>query len=267
MTDVVDDLLSKREIVPVAAEPEQVETRTGGLILRCPECGKTANKLGVPFVTNGQLGTHRANVHGYRAPAKAVPAKKTAPAKAVPAKKAAAVKKDPAKATPAPTPTKARKPLGESIARLVLQVGRIINQIEPPTGAVIMFEAGALGNAIDNAIAGTFIDGPLQKASKTASKIEPLVPLISLPAMVFMASRDEKMGQMLEAEIREAIEDVLVQSLPLLKKRATRTRETLEALEELKAIDPEIYGSADPVGTILDGFFAGAPPAEPDAEG
>lgn len=254
------DLLSTREVAPVPADPPGPASNK--LILECPDCGAKANKLGVPFVTRGQVGTHRANVHGYRAPA---------PTKKAPAKKAAAPKSSaaPKASSPSPTPrtpAKTRKPLGESLARLVLQVGRIINQVEPPTGAVIMFEAGALGAAIDNAIAGSFIDAPLQKISGSASKIEPLIPLLTLPAMVFMAGRDEHMAKMLESEMREAVEDVLVQSLPMLKKRAQRTRETLDALEELQAMDPKVYGSSDPIGVILESFFDGVVPGEDAAE-
>lgn len=264
MTDTLPDadLLSTTEIVPTAPEP--VKAPGGQLIHECPDCGARANKVGVPFFTAAQMGTHRANSHGYRVEKKPPPKKPTAEAKPGPAPKA------PPGPKPAPKPAaSARKPLGEQIARLVLQVGRIINQVEPPTGAAIMFEAGAMGAAIDNAIAGTFIDKPLQKVSATTSKIEPLVPLITLPAMIFMASRDEHLMKLLESEIREALEDVLAQSLPLLKKRAARTRETIEALGELEVIDPELKNSADPIGTLLDRMFAGYNPGdvEPDAEG
>lgn len=267
MTDTLPDadLLSTTEIVPTAPEP--VKAPGGQFIHECPDCGAKANKVGVPFFTKSQMGTHRANSHGYRAPGAvpkpSPPRKPTAEAKPGPAPKAPTIPK------PAPKSAPARKPLGEQIARLVLQVGRIINQVEPPTGAAIMFEAGAMGAAIDSAIAGTFIDKPLQKVSATTSKIEPLVPLITLPAMIFMATRDEHLGKLLESEIREALEDVLAQSLPLLKKRAARTRETVEALGELEVIDPELKNAADPIGMLLDRMFAGYNPGdvEPDAEG
>jgi hypothetical protein len=148
---------------------------------------------------------------------------------------------------------------------MVLQVGRIVNTaVDQPTGAAIMFEAGALGVAIDKAIAGTIVDKPLQKGAAVAERFEPLVPLITMPAMVFMLSRNPQMESVLEGELREALEDVLVQSLPLLKARAKRTRETVDALEELKIIDHDLADAEDPIGSILRGFFSGK--TEPTVE-
>ena len=266
MTDLASDadLLSKNELTPQAVEVPGPSSNS--LILECPECGATKNKVGVPFITKGQVGTHRANVHGYRAPA--APKKSATPAKSSTAPKKSAT---PAKSSTSPSPspargTRSRKPLGEMISLVVLKAGRLVAQIEPPTGAVLMFEAGALGQAIDDAIAGTFIDKPLQSVAGSAGKLEPLVPLLTLPAMIFMASRDPKMGAVMEGEIREAIEDVLVQSLPLLRKRAQRTKATVEALGELHELDPAVYGAEDPIGVILDSFFEG-PPAEAPADG
>ena len=173
------------------------------------------------------------------------------PAKKVPAKKVAAPKKT------TPTPTARRRPLGESIARVVLQMGRLVNTlVDPPTGAAIMFEAGALGVAIDRAIAGTVIDKPLQKGAAVAERFEPLVPLITMPAFIFMLSHNPSLEPVIEGELREALEDVLVQSLPLLRRRAERTEQTVNALAEMKKIDPSLADSDDPIAEILRSFFA-----------
>jgi hypothetical protein len=64
---------------------------------------------------------------------------------------------------------------------------------------------------------------------------------------------------MFEASLREAIEDVLVQSMPLLRKRAARTKATIDAASELRAIDPELADSEDPIGDIMRSFFMQAP--------
>ena len=172
------------------------------------------------------------------------------PAKKVPAKKVPAPKKPSA-------PVARRRPLGESIARVVLQAGRLVNTlVDPPTGAAIMFEAGALGVAIDRAIAGTVIDKPLQKGAAVAERFEPLVPLITMPAMIFMLSHNPSLEPVIEGELREALEDVLVQSLPLLRRRAERTEQTVNALAEMKKIDPSLADSDDPIAEILRSFFA-----------
>lgn len=252
MTDVLDaadEFISQHEVVPVAA-PEP-STR-----LTCPECGASATKLGIPFKTNVQLSTHVQRAH-HRGESKV----KTATRPSSTAKPSASGRK--------PTTGRAtgpRKPLGESLARMVLQIGRIVNTaVDQPTGAAIMFEAGALGVAIDKAIAGTIVDKPLQKGAAVAERFEALVPLLTMPAMVFMLSKNPAVEGMIEGELREALEDVLVQSLPLLKARAQRTRQTVDALEELKIIDRDLADSDDPIGAILRGFFQTEVTTEPDA--
>jgi hypothetical protein len=245
MTDTLDDLLSTTEVTPRAPTPPSTAE---SIVKACPECGATKTKLGVPFLTNGQIGTHRASVHGYRVP----PGEKKSHHGATPAKKAAPT----ATAAKRPAaPTRARKPLGESLAKIALQLGRIVNTVEPPTGAAIMFEAGALGEALDRAIAGTIVDKPLQKAAGVSDRFQDLVPLVTMPAMIFLLSRNPEIEKHIEGELREALEDVLVQSLPLLRKRAARTKATVDALAELRALDPDLVAGNDPIGDLLRSFF------------
>lgn len=255
------DLLSDKEIVPTAGPTSEPEP----IFKTCPDCGAKSMKTGLPFVTDKQVQTHRMRSHGFRnSSTPAQPAKK-APAKAPTAGKVTI----PAKVHPPKPRPLARRPLGESIARIVLQVGRVMNGLPGmgPTGAAIMFEAGALGVAVDRVIAGTIIDKPLQKGAAVAERFEPLVPLVTMPAMIFMLSRNPAAAGMIEGELREALEDVLVQSLPLLKHRAQRTAQTVNALAELKAIDPDLAASDDPIGDIMRGFFAQPPVVvEPDGD-
>lgn len=258
MTDLMD-LLSDKEIVPTAGPTSEPEP----IFKTCPDCGAKSMKTGLPFITDKQVQTHRMRSHGFRN--SSTPAQ---PAKKAPAKAPTATKAPPAKIVAKPK-TQARRPLGESIARIVLQVGRVMNGLPGmgPTGAAIMFEAGALGVAVDRVIAGTIIDKPLQKGAAVAERFEPLVPLVTMPAMIFMLSRNPAAAGMIEGELREALEDVLVQSLPLLKHRAQRTAQTVNALAELKAIDPDLAASDDPIGDIMRGFFAKPPVVvEPDGD-
>ncbi len=247
MSDLLEELFSPNEVAPVATPGPSIIPH----VLACEICGATHNALGIPFLSARQVAGHKKTHAGSQA---SEGAPKTA-TKGRPRKVAAPVGK--------------RRPLGESFAKLILQVGRQVNNlVDPPTGVAIMFEAGALGSAIDNALAGGWVDGKLQKSAQVAEKWEPLVPLVTLPAMIFMLSRNPGLQKQLEPELREALESVLAQSLPLLRDRAKRTKDTLAAIEELRGgnfFGVEIpHDSEDPIGDILTGFFS--PPVDPEAE-
>lgn len=246
LLDDVDDLVSRKEVVPREA-PAPKGPSIGDRI------GAALNKP------------------------KAAPAKKAPPAKATaPAKKTTTIAPPRTTSTPGPKPKVQRRPLGDAIAKVVLQVGRLVNAaVDAPTGAAIMFEAGAFGAAIDTAIAGTRVDKLAQKGAGVAERFEPLVSLISLPSMIFLLSRNPAMEGMIEGELREALEDVLVQSLPLLRKRAERTKATTAAVEELKVVGSSLPGlegidlrsSSDPIADILRTFFAVPAYIEPEEAG
>lgn len=236
----IDDIVSTREVLPREAAPTPALKSVGDRLRQM----------------TGPRPQRPAPATAKKAPAAR---KATAPA----AKAAPGVR-----GKPGPKPAPVRRPLGETISRLVLHIGRFVNTtVDPPTGAVLMFEAGALGEAIDGIIAGSPVDRFAQKGAAISAKFEPLVPLISLPAMIFMLSRNPAMEPMLETELREAMEDVLVQSLPLLRKRAERVKKTAEALDELRQggstlpnlEDIDLKGAEDPIGEILHSFFAPPP--------
>ena len=263
----VEDLFSTKEQAPQPLPVQSILPHR----LACDICGATASELtGLPFLSARQVAGHKK---------KHAPTEKAAPAEqpkstASKLKEALGAKPAPAKAAPRvrkpATPAGRRRPLGESLAKLILQIGRQVNNlVDPPTGVAIMFEAGALGSAIDNALAGGWVDGKLQKAAQVSEKWEPIVPLITLPAMIFMLSKNPNLQPQLEGELREALESVLAQSLPLLRDRAKRTQETLAAIEELRG--GNFFGveiptdSEDPIGDILTGFFS--PPVDPERAG
>jgi hypothetical protein len=262
MTDVLDDLFSSQEVAPKAAAIPSILPHR----LACDICGADRGKTGLPFLSARQVAGHKKQHASEEAKEKTAAAPKPAaktPTTSGPAKSVRRTR------TPA-APAGRRKPLGENIAKLILQIGRQVNNlVDPPTGVAIMFEAGALGAAIDGALAGGWVDGKLQKAAQVSEKWEPLVPLVSLPAMIFLLSRNPQLQPQLEGEIREALESVLAQSLPLLRERAKRTQETLAAIEELRG--GNFFGveipkdSEDPVGDILAGFFS--PPVDPEGVG
>lgn len=265
-TDLEDNnLLSQLETAPTAPAdlPPDPDEAKGNPRRQCPECGATTNAMGLPFLTDAALKVHRARGHGVVEPGGKGP---MAPKGTAPKKAPGAAKKvpGPKKTT---TQTSVRRPLGPELAKIFLQLGRIINTVEPATGATIMFEAGALGEAIDKLVVGTFVDKSLQKAATASDRFAPLVPLVTLPAMIFMVSHNEAMGGMLEGEIREAMEDVLIQSLPLLRKRAQRSKAAVDALAELRGIRPDLAESEDPIGEMINELFTGPPAAEQPGDG
>jgi hypothetical protein len=237
-TDTAEDLLSAHEVVPkhLKAEPEQEP---------CPYCDKT-------FKAGGFGRAHLANHIKYSHKDKA-PLKKTPPAKPkskLP--KSAAL----AKAVPEPK-AKARKPAGENLSLLVsggAQFAAKSGYI--PLANALMFEAPAAGQAIDLAIAGTFVDRKIvQPLVGGAEKWEALGAVITLPVMVHLISVYPGLQSAFEPQLRRAAEEILILSVPTIRKKVERDRKVVDALAELGHLDPAIAADPDPIGSIIGGFF------------
>jgi hypothetical protein len=143
---------------------------------------------------------------------------------------------------------------------MVTTLARVAQKVDPPTGKALRFEAPAAGNAIDTAVAGTFIDRlAVQKIAGASERWEQLGSVLSLPVMIFMIGRFPDLADVFEEDLREAMEDVIIANVPLLEKKAARTKRATDALQRLGAIDPAVAASEDPIGDLLRGFF------EPDA--
>jgi hypothetical protein len=231
-----DDLLSAHEVVPKAVKAEVK-------IYTCDICRKIYAK-GPDHIRRTNLANHMRHQHKDAAPAKA---------KAVANLPKSAVA---AKATPEPKP-KARKPAGENLALLVsggAQLAASSGHI--PLAQALAFEAPAAGQAIDTAIAGSFIDRKIvQPITGGAEKWEAVGACLTLPLMVHLISVYPQMQGPLLPHLRRAVEDVLVLSVPTIRKRVEKDRKLAEALEELGHLDKTIADDPDPVGSILEGFF------------
>jgi hypothetical protein len=245
-TDTAEDLLSAHEVVPkhLKAEPETEP---------CPYCNKTFKAGGFG---RAHLANHIKHTHKDKAPLK-----KTPPAKPKPKlPKSAAL----AKAVPEPK-AKARKPAGENLSSLVSEGAQFVAMAGyVPLANALMFEAPATGEAIDLAIADTWPDKHIvQPFVGGAEKWEALGAVIALPVMVHLISIYPGLQSVFERRLRRAAEEILILSVPTIRKKVERDRKVVDALAELGHLDPAIAADPDPIGSIIAGFYG--PTEAPDA--
>jgi hypothetical protein len=240
-----DELLSDNEKAPkhVTVVNNVPATAT------CPECGTTFDG----DWRNQKLGVHRFKSHGVRSKTSGAAKKRKAPAakKKVPVKQQAKAKL----LAPVPAGTR-RKPASDIIRRIFVTVAKGIAPIDPPVAACLQFEAAAAGVALDKLVAGTFVDRMVvQKIANASEKWEEASSVVTLPLCVALCSRFPNMYPALEDDMREAIEDILIASVPVWQKKAERSKKAADALSEFKALDPVFAQSGDPVGEILRGML------------
>jgi hypothetical protein len=204
------------------------------------------------------------------------------------AKKAAAAAKQAPKAAPTRTiadnlgnlsgqPVPRRRPAADTIASGISSIAGVIQWVDPPVGNALKFAAPAMGELVDDAAAGTVVDRKLlQGANVAKTKIEHFRGA-SLPFLILLMTHDQTIvrdaegnflapGRMyfaLEDHALDALEDALTCAVPRIKARAARQEKALLALEELKAIDPEIRESEDPMRTLLERIIFASPPTGP----
>jgi hypothetical protein len=240
-----DDLTSSREVAPKASKPEAKE-------YKCPHCDTVYGK-GLDRIRRTNLSNHIRHKHKDAAPPKA--------------KGVAKLPKAAAAAKAVPVPDKKRVSAADNIALVWEGGAQLANGMgQGPLAQSLKFTAPAGGLAVDQAIAGSFVDRKfVQPLSQGAEKWEAVGAVVSLNLFVFLASNYPMMAPALAGPARRAVEEVMVRSVPYLRKKVEKDRKLAEALEELKLLDPNNFGtSEDPVGDILAGFFAGyqAPVAE-----
>jgi hypothetical protein len=243
-----DVLLSSHEIAPKHLKTEP-ETRT------CPYCDKEFRKTGfggfanltqhVKYKHKDQPQIGKTTVPAGAKKPRGRPRKTTLP------KSAAAVKAEDEK------PPKRRKPAGENLALIVnggAQFAASAGYL--PLANCLAFEAPAAGQAIDVAIAGTWPDRHvIQPLVSGVEKWEAVGACLSLPVMVHLVSIYPGLRLPLEAQMRRAAEEILVLSVPTIRRRVDRNKKVTEALAELGHLDPAIASDPDPVGTIVGSFF------------
>jgi len=227
-----EDFLPPHEVAPKAAKPE-------AKAYPCPHCEKVYDK-GMDRVRKMNLENHIRHHHAQAAPKK------------VGLPKAAAA----ARAVPEPKP-KARKPAGENLSLLVAGGAQFAAKAGyMPLANCLAFEAPAAGQAIDMAIAGTMVDRRIvQPFVGGAEKWEAVGACLGLPIMVHLCTVYPQMAGPLAEPMRRAAEEILVMSLPTIRKKVARDQKVAEALAELGHLDKAIADDPDPVGSIISGFF------------
>jgi len=78
---------------------------------------------------------------------------------------------------------------------------------------------------------------------------------LSLPVMVHLCTVYPKLQGPLEAQMRRAAEEILVLSVPTIRKKVERNTKLAAAVAELGHLDPAIAADPDPVGSIVGSFF------------
>ena len=247
-----DALLSSHEVAPKDVKPDP-ETRA------CPYCDKEFRKTGFGGFSN--LTQHvkykhkdQPRIDGRLKKPEAKP--RSHKAKTTLPKSVAAVKAEDEK------PPKRRKPAGENLALLVnLGAQGAASAGYLPLANCLAFEAPAAGQAIDVAIAGTWPDRHvIQPLVGGVEKWEAVGACLTLPVMVHLCSVYPGLRLPLEAQMRQAAEEILVLSVPTIRKKVDRNAKVAAALAELGHLDPAIAADPDPVGSIVGSFF-GVPEA------
>jgi hypothetical protein len=127
-------------------------------------------------------------------------------------------------------------------------------------GRALVFSAAATGEAIDEVVAGTIVDRvALQPFAKAADKWERLGGVLSFPVLFALVSARPNLLPILEDDLREAVLDVIVASIPTMIKKKERETKAIAALARLGEVDPRYAATQDPVGMILNDLLNGIP--------
>ena len=234
--DTIDSFVSTEEARPKAPEKQPEATS-------CRYCPQTFDSFGPARFF--QRGAHEKKAHHEQwmaAKAGVKPKKPTAKRVATPPKP---------KPTPKPTGAK-RIPAAESLAKNIARGARMFASVNPPMGRALAFSAPATGQAIDDVVAGTFVDKKvIQRFAGAADKWDRLGGVLSFPLLFGIVAAKPEFFPMLEADLREATVDVIISSIPSLEKQKKREDQAVSALLRLGEIDERYAKTDDPVGLML----------------
>jgi hypothetical protein len=184
--------------------------------------------------------------------------------KAAKAKKAPAAKKT--TRTTVTGPKDKRIPAGESISRNLVRVAKLFGRVDPVVGRAVTFSAPATGQAVDDLVAGTFIDKmAIQRFAGAADKWEKFGGIIAFPILIALVSRNPDLFTVLEDDLRDATLDVIIASIGSLEKQKAKEDKAISALARLGRVDERYAQTDDPIGLILRDIFN--PPEKEETNG
>jgi hypothetical protein len=247
LDETLDDLTSQSETKPKAAEkaPDSVG---------CRYCSQTFEGPARWF----QRGTHEKKAHHEQWLATKAGVKPKA-------KKATKTAAKPRAAKSTVVVNSKRIPVSESVTRNLGRLSKMVVRVDVPLGRALQFSAPATGSAVDEVVAGTYVDRKvIQPLAGYADKWEKFGGVIAFPVMIALCSRNPEMFPLLEDDLRDATLDVLIASIPTFEKRAVREKKAVDALRRLGQVDARYATTDDPIGLILRDIFA--PVEEPDGE-
>ena len=153
-------------------------------------------------------------------------------------------------------PKPKRIPAGDSISQVVGLVGQVVGNVDAPMGRALVFSAPATGSAVDELVAGTVVDRlVIQKFAGAADKWEKVGGVIAFPVLIAVISRNPKLFNVLEDQLRSATVDVIIASIPSLEKKANREKKAAESLSRLGKIVSRYANTDDPIRLILEDIF------------
>ncbi len=237
MTDLLDEeLVSPAESLPIAppGAPASVQ---------CRYCAEVFEG-GARFLNRGR---HESKMHKEeKAKAKTSPKPKGKPGP----------KPKPKVAKPASKPAARRTSAADAISTVLASAGSMVAKVDQPLSRALTISAPATGSAIDELVAGTFVDrSVLQPFAKGADKWERLGGVIAFPVLVAVISRRPQMFVPLEGYLRDSLTDVLVASVPAMQKRKAKEKKAVDALSALAQVDERYAQSEDPIGLLLADIF------------
>lgn len=252
MTDLLDgtDLLSEREVAPKAPEP------SGEPILGRVSCDYCERSWPAVPMARAWKNGHTKQAHPEHWTGKPTSADK--PKGRPKARKETAPRAPTAqRATQVTAPR--RKSSADFFTKNLTRVAKFLENVSSAGGRSLAFSAPSAGPAIDSLIAGTRIDKPVQRLATVSDKWEKVADAVGLPIMVTLCDMNPALFPLFEDDIRDAIEGVLIDALPALKRKREKQRQLAVALSDLGELDPELAATPDPIGAILAGFFAPRP--------
>jgi len=178
----------------------------------------------------------------------------------------ATAKKAPVTKTKVTSPNAKRIPAAESIARNIGRIAKVMGGVDMPMAKALAFSAPATGQAVDELVAGTYVDKMIvQRFAGVSDKWERLGGVIAFPILVAVISKNPALFPVLEDELREATLDVVIANIPSLEKQKARENKAVAALARLGQIDERFANTNDPIGLILQDLFG--PRLEPEGDG